>query len=142
MKQDIILFDIDGTVAARTNRGPYDWDRVGEDIPRPAVIRGIRAMVKAENLPAFGLSGRKDTKSCRIQTVLWLNEHLGFYYQRLYMRAIHDNRPDNIIKSDIYTRFIKPYFNVVAVWDDRDQVVKMWREEHGLDCFQVAPGNF
>ena len=30
---------------------------------------------------------------------------------------------------------------VVAVFDDRDKVVKMWREI-GLTCMQVAPGNF
>ena len=30
---------------------------------------------------------------------------------------------------------------VVAVFDDRDKVVNMWREV-GLTCMQVAPGNF
>jgi len=27
------------------------------------------------------------------------------------------------------------------VFDDRDQVVEMWRA-NGIPCFQVAPGNF
>jgi len=31
--------------------------------------------------------------------------------------------------------------DVVAVFDDRDKVVNMWREI-GLTCMQVAPGNF
>ena len=31
--------------------------------------------------------------------------------------------------------------DIVCVFDDRDKVVKMWRE-NGLDCFQVANGNF
>ena len=30
---------------------------------------------------------------------------------------------------------------VVAVFDDRQKVVDMWREI-GLTCMQVAPGNF
>jgi hypothetical protein len=30
---------------------------------------------------------------------------------------------------------------VVAVFDDRDKVVKMWRK-NGIPCFQVAEGNF
>ena len=35
----------------------------------------------------------------------------------------------------------KSEHEVVAVFDDRDKVVKMWREI-GLTCMQVAPGNF
>jgi hypothetical protein len=31
--------------------------------------------------------------------------------------------------------------NVFCVFDDRDKVVQMWRN-NGLTCFQVAPGNF
>jgi hypothetical protein len=30
---------------------------------------------------------------------------------------------------------------IKGVFDDRNQVVKMWREK-GLTCFQVAEGNF
>lgn len=30
---------------------------------------------------------------------------------------------------------------LVAVFDDRSSVVTMWRE-HGVTCFQVAPGDF
>jgi hypothetical protein len=30
---------------------------------------------------------------------------------------------------------------VLCVFDDRDKVVKMWRE-NGINCFQVAPGDF
>ena len=36
----------------------------------------------------------------------------------------------NISKEDIF-----------CIFDDRDKVVKMWREE-GLTCMQVAPGDF
>ena len=30
---------------------------------------------------------------------------------------------------------------ILCVFDDRDKVVKMWRDS-GLTCMQVAPGNF
>ena len=33
-------------------------------------------------------------------------------------------------------------YDVAGVLDDRDQVVKMWRNELGLTCLQVAEGNF
>jgi len=31
--------------------------------------------------------------------------------------------------------------SILCVFDDRDKVVKMWRD-NGLSCFQVADGNF
>ena len=30
----------------------------------------------------------------------------------------------------------------IMVFDDRNQVVDMWRNGLGLQCFQVADGNF
>lgn len=41
----------------------------------------------------------------------------------------------------MYETQIAPYYRVTAVFDDRQQVVDMWREI-GLTCCQVAPGNF
>jgi len=59
----------------------------------------------------------------------------------LLMRPYGDSRQDSVVKQEIYRKQIAPYFDVAWVYDDRDQVVKMWRDE-GLTCMQVAPGNF
>jgi len=56
------------------------------------------------------------------------------------MRKAGDNRKDSIVKYEILQELIKEYY-IEYVFDDRDQVVKMWREA-GLRCLQVAPGNF
>ena len=48
---------------------------------------------------------------------------------------------DTIIKRNIYEDMIKPRVNVRCVLDDRDRVVKMWREQ-GLKVLQVAEGDF
>ena len=45
-------------------------------------------------------------------------------------------------KYDIYNNYIAPRYNVKYVFDDRNQVVDMWRNGLGLTCFQVADGNF
>jgi hypothetical protein len=52
-----------------------------------------------------------------------------------------DMRNDSIVKEEIYEEHIKPRFNVRFVLDDRDRVVKMWRE-NGLKVLQVAEGDF
>lgn len=56
------------------------------------------------------------------------------------MRKESDSRKDSYVKYEILQNLIENYC-IVYVIDDRDQVVKMWREA-GLRCLQVAPGNF
>lgn len=45
VKPKVWLVDIDGTVALRGERGPFDWDRVGEDKPNGPVIAVVRALM-------------------------------------------------------------------------------------------------
>ena len=47
--------------------------------------------------------------------------------------------PDNDLKQMWLDNIGKD--NVAMVFDDRNQVVDMWRQ-NGLTCFQVADGNF
>lgn len=58
----------------------------------------------------------------------------------LLMRPKKDNRKDSVIKKELFDK-IKDKYNIQYVFDDRDQVVEMWREL-GLTCLKVADGNF
>lgn len=62
-------------------------------------------------------------------------------YEALYLRPNGDKRKDYVVKRQIYEESVKDKFNVLFVLEDRDQVVKMWREI-GLTCFQVEYGDF
>ena len=66
---------------------------------------------------------------------------MWFPDQQLFMRKKDDYRQDAIVKKELYEEHIKDKYYVEAVFDDRDQVVNMWREE-GLLCCQVYYGNF
>ena len=57
------------------------------------------------------------------------------------MRKDKDFRPDNEAKKDLYEEYIKDKFEIEFVLDDRDRVVKMWREL-GLRVLQVEEGDF
>ena len=57
------------------------------------------------------------------------------------MRKTKDFRSDSIIKTEIYNEFIKDKYFVDLVLDDRDSVVKTWRDL-GLLCLQVYYGDF
>ncbi|MEU7586211.1 AAA family ATPase [Micromonospora sp. NPDC049230] len=135
---EIVLVDIDGTVALAVSRSPYDMTRVGEDQPNTAVIAAVRAMHAAGYGVVF-CSGR-DT-SARPATEAWLARHVRIPYLGLHLRAVGDSRKDWIVKREIYDREIRDRFRVVGVFDDRVQVVQMWRAL-GLTVFQVADGDF
>ena len=133
-----VLVDIDGTAAIMCGRSPYDETRVHEDTPNAPVIAAVRAMHAAGHAVIF-CSGR--TSACRAATEKWLTEHVAVPYEALYMRAVGDARKDSIVKAEIFDREIRHRYDVVAVFDDRQQVVDRWREI-GLTVFQVAPGDF
>jgi predicted kinase len=138
-KPEAILVDIDGTVALATGgRSPYDMTRVDEDVPNPPVITAVRAMHAAGHRIIF-CSGRSD--DARAATETWLTKHVGVPYEALHMRVTGDQRRDSVVKAEIFDREIREHFHVIGVFDDRAQVVRMWREL-GLTVFQVAEGNF
>ncbi|MEV2239606.1 AAA family ATPase [Micromonospora sp. NPDC049891] len=133
-----ILCDLDGTAAIMCARSPYDESRVAEDSPNLPVIAAVRAMHATGHAVVF-VSAR--TEGCRDATEKWLTEHVGVPYSALHMRAAGDMRKDALVKTEIFDREIRHRWQVVAVFDDRDQVVQQWRAM-GLTCFQVAPGAF
>ncbi|MFC7644091.1 hypothetical protein ACFQX6_27630 [Streptosporangium lutulentum] len=47
MSEALWIVDIDGTLALRGDRGPYDWDRVGEDLPNHPVVTIVKALILA-----------------------------------------------------------------------------------------------
>lgn len=143
-KPKAIIVDIDGTIAHRKDRSPYDWKRVGEDEP-DKVIRDLLWFITSyadfyqdDDIEIIYLSGRDSV--CRQETMDWLNLH-NFPDGMLYMRAENDVRKDSIVKYELFDTHIRNNYNVLFVLDDRNQVVQMWRDI-GLKCLQVAEGNF
>jgi predicted kinase len=134
----VVLVDIDGTVALMNGRSPYDWSRVGEDAPNQAVIAAVRAMHAAGHAIVF-CSGRDEV--CRAETQAWLDLYVDVPYEELFMRPEGDSRKDAIVKREIFDREIRDRWRVIGVFDDRQQVVRMWRAL-GLTVFQVAEGDF
>ena len=142
------IFDIDGTLAIMDDRGPFDFSKVATDrvnYPVKLILSFISSFNKSNQKgKIIFLSGRDD--SCYDQTLEWIKSNIVIDESdeeiTLLMRKTGDRRKDSIIKKEIYLDKIAPSFNVIAVFDDRDQVVDMWRKELKLTCFQVDYGNF
>ena len=131
-----ILCDIDGTLAHMKNRSPYDWGRVDTDEVDPT-IKNLLNVLKDKYFIILA-SGRDEI--CREKTEKWLRGN-DIPYGMLLMRPEGDIRKDSIIKRILFENYIRDYYNIQFVLDDRNQVVEMWRSL-GLKCLQVQEGDF
>jgi len=137
-KPKCVIFDIDGTLAHHGNRSPYDWSRVGEDTVDMAVANVLNLYHKSGDYVIILLSGRDSI--CRPETTKWLQEN-NIYYDLLFMRPEKSQEKDSIVKRSLFENNIREHFAVEAIYDDRQQVVDMWRSL-GIKCVQVEPGYF
>ena len=137
-RMQAILCDIDGTIALRGDRAPHDHESSMEDAVNYPIVQICDAI--AQRMPVILVTGRDECH--RDVTEYWLGAHnIMPYRQALIMRPAGDQRPDEIVKRELYEQQIQPHYDVLFVLDDRDKVVKMWRQL-GLACLQVAEGNF
>lgn len=136
-KQNVYVFDIDGTLAHMNGRSPYDYTKVDTDVPNYNITMIARSL-RSTGIPVIIVSGRED--SCKEATMQWLAAH-NLPFNAIHMRKTGDDRKDTVIKREIYEEHLKDHYNIIAVFDDRNQVVDMWRSL-GLTCLQVYYGNF
>lgn len=140
-KPHAIICDLDGTLALLGKRSPFDASTAEEDILNHPIahILKVYAHQTITDVKLILLTGREERY--RTQTENWLKKHDITHYKNLYMRKNNDRRKDFIIKKEIYEKYIKNSYEILFVLEDRDQVVRMWRDE-GLTCLQVAYGDF
>lgn len=133
---DCYIVDIDGTLAIKGDRSPYDFAKVGLDTPNTPMIKVYKALKATEidGTKMFIFSGRED--SCRDETEKWLSDN-EIFYNDMFMRKSDDKRKDNIVKQEIYEEHVKGKYNVLGVFDDRLQVCRMWYEQ-GLPLFRIG----
>ena len=137
--EPVILVDIDGTVAKCGDRDIYDGSKAHLDTPHRDVIDVVKALAFEKSAPIIFMTGR--SADFRGVTAQWLAQHFSEYTHALFMRASGDKRRDDVVKYELFNTHIRHSWNPIAVFDDRNQVVDMWRAI-GLRVYQVAPGNF
>jgi acid phosphatase class B len=143
-----VVFDLDGTIcdcghrrhfvaSKPKNFGAFNRAMV-HDTPHEDIIQLMHMHYDADHriLIATG-RGEED----REKTEQWLADHDANYHQRMYMRPAKDYRSDDIIKEEILAQMRIDGYDPKLVYDDRDQVVAMWRR-NGIRCLQVDYGDF
>lgn len=139
-----IIVDIDGTLAEKCDRSPYDYSRVSED----TVYEDIAYLVdvfKGNGFHVLIVSGRDGT--CRNQTFQWLDDN-DIPVDALFMRDTEGDvdefggkLPDFEVKYRLFNWHIRNNWDVQYVIDDRRQVIDMWRGI-GLRVLDVAGNEF
>ena len=134
-----IICDVDGTLALFAGkRSPYDHAKCEDDDLNVPVRKVIETFYRFMQYQIIYLSGRED--KWRQQTNAWFRKQ-GLPPGPLHMRLTGDSRNDAVVKYELFNDHVRNRYNVMFVLDDRDRVVKMWREI-GLTCLQVAEGSF
>ncbi|MEW2553785.1 AAA family ATPase [Streptomyces zhihengii] len=133
-----VMCDIDGTLALRGDRGPFDFSRCDEDTLNISVRQALSSFRRADGDVVVLLSGRSEDH--REMTEAWLRRH-EVPYDELWMRAADDGRRDDVVKAELFDRHVRHRFAVRVSLDDRDRVVAVWRRM-GLPTWQVNYGAF
>lgn len=155
-----IIVDMDGTLAniskrlamAKKNPPPgktMDWDifldkKIMElyDTPNEHVVHLVKMIHNTHNVPALINHGEhriiitsarneRHREVTTNQLLKW-----GINFDKLYLRADDDFRPDEITKAEIFNQILADGYMPRIAIDDRNKVVKMWRGL-GLHCWQV-----
>jgi hypothetical protein len=155
MSRPLYIFDLDGTLALidhrraildEPGRDDSKWRRFyaacDKDTPNMPVIRTLWTLCVHSDVWIF--SGRSD--EVRKKTETWLRQNVFMFNWwkdgALMMRRLGDHRPDHELKQMWLNDMLDvDRDRLVAVFDDRQSVVDMWRR-NGVTCFQVAPGDF
>ena len=141
MNKQTVIVDLDGTVSTKGDRGWYEYTKVSGDSQIMPIVSLVR-MIHANGTRIVFCTGRED--SCMKQSIDWIKRHIfisDLAPVEIYMRPSGDRRPDFVVKKEIYVNKIEPRHNIWFVLDDRNSVVKMWRDI-GLTCLQVAEGDY
>jgi len=148
IKKQTIIFDVDGTIADVEHRRhfvsqkPADWKSFREQTKFDTPVEWVcdiakRFIAQGDNVAFF--SARNESE--RSITEKQISEWIGEGHQGLFLRPDGDFRRDDEFKSDLADKFEEVGGKIDIVFDDRNQVVEMWRQR-GTTVVQVADGDF
>jgi len=147
-----IIFDVDGTLLDITHRihlirpsegGKKDWEAFRAAARDDKIIWPIMHTLRALRHHGHSIlvvTGRMEKE--RPLLLRTIGDQM--YWDPdipIYMRKNDDVRPDHVVKLEILHEIRLSGYKPVLTFDDRNQVVNMWRAQ-GIVCAQVAPGEF
>lgn len=135
MNKKYIICDLDGTLFLDSN----GTKRRERDFLTDHVVPEVRELLQRyyDHCILF-VTGRKEKYRQDTTDKLW---SIGFDVEgntgiELFMRRNKDERPDAIVKEEIYQIKIKPHYEIAFVLEDLAEVCEMWKTQ-GLFVFRI-----
>lgn len=158
IQQDNILlpafiFDLDGVLANNSQRqhllrrsgdtkpSRQDWLDFFNASPFDGVYSDTAKLFKTLQAAGYKIlicTGRSE--DYEEMTRDWL-ESWGLLPDQLFQRRHLDFRKDFEVKEEIYLTQIQPYYQVLGVFEDRADCVRMWRARE-LTCYQPREASY
>ena len=154
IKKQTIIFDVDGTIADVEHRRHFvngntmdgrtnnDWTSFRKETVNDTPVQWVCDIAKrfiAQGDQVAFFSARNESE--REITEKQISEWIGDNHQGLFLRPDGDFRKDDEFKSELADKFEELGGKIDLVFDDRNQVVEMWRKR-GTTVVQVAEGDF
>lgn len=155
-KQKAVIVDIDGTL---TDWSDKDWSLYGGktyewwekhfateydftlDKPYMPTIYDLEELVALTGAVPLFVTSRTGLSNVVRATSEWLHKHVLIHFpsdrHELYMRRPGDYRASVHIKRDIYDKLIQPKFEVIAAFDDEDEIINLWAKKGIPSVIQV-----
>lgn len=141
-----VIFDLDGTLCDCEHRVHFMRERpkrreefhsacLFDDVIEPT--NALIDMAEQKGIKVILLSARPSR--FKAQTEEWLSKN-EIHYDQLILSG-YPELSDPEFKLKMYRELIEPFYEVLFAVDDRDSVVRMWRET-GLTCFDIAGNHF
>ena len=145
------IFDLDGVLADNSGRQHIlerntkptreDWQeffsKSDADQPFWDTIKLLKNL-QASGFAIIVVTGRSE--DYEETTTIWM-ESYGFFPNKLCQRRHKDFRKDWVVKEEIWRTEIEPFYQVLGVFEDRDECVNMWRDK-GLTCYQPRKATY
>jgi hypothetical protein len=126
-----VIVDIDAALGSADLRTSDDTTRCS----RNDVAVLLQQLTHGLDPQIILLTGRDEEQ--RDLLLQWLTDNKA-RHDELHMRRRGDTRRDDVVKLELFNDHIRHRFNVIAVFDDRERLVRLWRRLGLLTC-TVAP---
>lgn len=144
VKRNVIVFDIDGTLANIDHRLGFisgekkDWtsffEAMKDDIAIKPMVDILLKFTASIGSVVVVATGRPE--KYREMTSTWLKTSC-IPVGTIYMRKDEDFRPDHVVKEEMLKTITAEFGKPSLVFEDRANVVEMWRS-HGILTCQVG----
>lgn len=126
-KPSCVLVDLDGTLNYALYRPWYGKDaavKMINDRPNIGLVNLLQNL--SNDIKIIIMSGRSEGDEA-YTSLAWLSNY-GIKYERAIFRNEGDYRKGEVIKLENYNTYIKDKYNVLAVFEDDDKCIKMYKD--------------